>query len=117
MRKIEHVDKFSNDLKQLSKKYPNIGASVSDILKEISHRGLETTDNCIPGLRGHPVYKRRLRLGNKGKKGGARLIFYFTEDILIALLVYAKSSKEYVSPKEIEEALQSVKLPPRDLGK
>ena len=117
MHKIKHADKFTNDLKQLSKKHPDICDTVTGTLKEIAHRGLEKTDHCIPGLGGHPVYKRRLGLGNKGKKGGARLIFYFTKDILMALFVYAKGSKEDVSPKEIAEALQSVELPPQDLGK
>ena len=117
MRKIKRVDKFNKNLKQLSKNHPDIDASITGTLDDISRKGLEKTDNLIPGLGGHTVYKRRLGLGNKGKKGGVRLIFYFTEDILIALFVYAKGSKEDVPPKEIAEALQSVELPPQDLGK
>ena len=112
MREIKCVDKFTRDLKQLSKKHSDIDASVTDTLNKIAHGGLEKADHLIPGLDGYPVYKRRLGLGNKGKRGGARLIFYFTEEILIALFVFAKSSIEDVSPKEISEALQSAGLLP-----
>ena len=114
MRKIKRVDKFNRDLRKLSKKHPDINASITGALDEISRKGLENTDNLIPGLGGRPVYKRRLKLGNKGKQAGVRLIFYFTESILIALFVYAKGSKENVPPREIAEALKSVELPPQD---
>lgn len=58
-----------------------------------------TVGDIIPGTGG--VRKVRYRAPGRGKRGGARVIyFYFDDDHpLTALAVYAKSEREDLSPK------------------
>lgn len=54
----------------------------------------------IPGTNG--VRKVRFASSGRGKRGGARVIYYFLDDTmpLYALLAYAKNVKDDMSPAE-----------------
>lgn len=54
----------------------------------------------IPGTNG--VRKMRFASSGRGKRGGARVIYYFLDDTmpLYALLVYAKNVRDDMSPDE-----------------
>ena len=54
----------------------------------------------IPGTNG--VRKVRFASSGRGKRGGARVIYYFLDDTmpLYALLAYAKNVKDDMSPEE-----------------
>lgn len=69
--------------------------------------------DVIPGTGG--VRKVRFAASGRGKRGGARVIYFFYDDTvpLIALLVYAKAAKTDLSPEasrlvsEIAAAIKS----------
>jgi mRNA-degrading endonuclease RelE of RelBE toxin-antitoxin system len=54
----------------------------------------------IPGTGG--IRKARASRGNRGKSGGARIVFYFwqLEDIIFLLGIYAKNDKEDLTMDE-----------------
>ena len=57
-----------------------------------------------------PVYKRRLPLDGKGKRGGARLIYYCDGERIVLLAIYAKSAREDIPTRAINEALSNAGL-------
>ncbi len=68
----------------------------------------------IQGLRG--VRKVRFRIGNRGKSGGGRAIYYaMTGDgVIVMIAAYAKAEKEELSPddrKAILRVLEELKKP------
>ena len=101
---------FTNSLKQLSKKYPELRNTVEDALKQYAATGAPRSSDKIPGLDGHPVFKERLRLRDKGQRGGARIIYFCDSDRVLALFLYVKASQTDVPTKEIREALKSARV-------
>lgn len=63
----------------------------------------------IPGLGGAPVYKVRLPLGDKGRRGGARLIYYCASDLVLAMYAYAKSDIADIPVNQIRDALSPLR--------
>lgn len=57
-----------------------------------------TAGDLVPG--GAGVRKVRIPASGRGKRGGARVIYYFHDDRipLYALMIYAKNQKEDLSP-------------------
>ena len=47
----------------------------------------------IPGLKGRPVFKKRMKYGNLSKRNGPRVIYYYDDNFLIALFIYLKSDR------------------------
>ena len=107
-RRITHTEAFESHLKHLSRKYPDFPGAVGKFLHEAAKRKVPIGDQ-IPGLGGEPVYKARLPLGSKGKRGGARLIYYCSPDRVVALYAYAKSDIKDIPVKQIREALLSLR--------
>lgn len=62
--------------------------------------GNPLTGDEIPGTGG--VRKVRFAASGRGKRGGARIIYYYLDDAmpLYALLAYAKNAKTDMSPSE-----------------
>ena len=106
LREIKRSDRFENDLKSVLKKHPDLGRPVSDAIEKIAASGTEPTDDRIGGVGKQPVFKRRLKLRNTGKRGGARLIFYCSEDLVVPLFLYLKTNKSDILPAEITRALK-----------
>ncbi|HKY84594.1 MAG TPA: type II toxin-antitoxin system RelE/ParE family toxin [Anaerolineales bacterium] len=61
-----------------------------------------TLGPVIPGSGG--VRKVRWGLSGRGKRGGVRVIYYWaaTKDVLLMLLIYAKSEQEDLSPSQLK---------------
>jgi len=61
-----------------------------------------TLGPVIPGSGG--VRKVRWGLSGRGKGGGVRVIYYWaaTKDVLLMLLIYAKSEQENLSPSQLK---------------
>lgn len=76
-----------------------LGESEVDKLKNFLSLNPQSGD-IIPGLRG--VRKIRWKVHQKGKSGGARIIYFFynTNMPVFLLDIYGKSKKSDVSPKE-----------------
>ena len=56
------------------------------------------------------IRKARCGVGNRGKSGGARIIYYWavSDEKIIMLDIYAKNEKENLSPNEIQNLRRKV---------
>lgn len=106
-RRIERTDVFESNLKRLVRKHHNFARTVDEFLNEEAQRSVPSGMK-IPGLGGQPVYKVRLPLDGTGKRGGARLIYYCSTDLVLAMYAYAKSDAEDIPVKQIRDALSSL---------
>ena len=59
----------------------------------------------IPNLGGRPVFKERLKLGSKGTRAGARVIYYCDAERIDRLFVYSKADTSDIPTDEIRRAL------------
>ena len=89
--RIVRTLRYAQDIKRLK-------ASASDIdamEREIAAR--PESGALIQGLKG--VRKARFRIGNRGKSGGGRAIYYLViaGDAVVMMTAYAKSEKEELS--------------------
>lgn len=68
-----------------------------------------TCGDLIPGTGG--LRKVRIALGAKGKRGGARVIYYFyNEDVPVLLMaIYAKNEKADLSERDKRESVRYAK--------
>ena len=108
-RQIQRAPVFEKDLETLSRKYRELPDTVADQLNLIA-RSESPLGDRIPGIGGHPVYKLRIKCGNKGKRGGARLIYYCAEGLVLALFIYAKNDLSDVPSSAISSALTAAGL-------
>jgi hypothetical protein len=81
---------------------------ITDLLPDDSYRLLQDdlarhpqSGDLIPA--GGGIRKLRFALPGKGKRGGARLIYYWqtSKDKIYMLLVYAKAKKEGLEPEQV----------------
>ena len=104
IRRIERASIFAKSLRKLSRKYPKLPDTIEkDLVRFASAR--KPIGNKIPHLGGQPVFKERLPLGNRGKLGGVRIIYYCDDDLILALFLYAKSEQSDVPLEEINKVL------------
>lgn len=110
-RTIHRSDGFDKDLKKLCKKYRDLEGSLKVVLEAVA-----TSDappgKQIPGLNGAPVYKERVPCGNKGKRGGGRIIYHATPAEAHLLFVYVKNDVEDIPNKVLRDALADAGLLP-----
>ena len=111
IRELHHTPRFKKDLKTVSKKYKNLEPLVSDFFQEVCSNRRNVQGNRIPGAN-QPVFKSRVPLGDKGKRSGARVIYYCDTAKVVALFIYAKNDKEDIPMKEILTALKAFDLLP-----
>ncbi|MCA3312154.1 MAG: hypothetical protein ING24_05095 [Roseomonas sp.] len=87
-----------------------LGASSTDM------RRLETeiavnpqAGDVIPGLMG--LRKIRFALGNKGKRGGGRAVYFLmvSDDVAVMIFAYAKSAQEDLTTEQRKAALALLK--------
>lgn len=107
-RYIEKTTAFKNSLRRLSKKHPGLEQIVDEALNSYATDGPPL--DRIPGVGGHPVFKERRPLPNRGKRGGLRIISYCDEDRVVGLLLYAKGDRESVPNNVIKDALRNCGL-------
>jgi mRNA-degrading endonuclease RelE of RelBE toxin-antitoxin system len=77
---FEVAPEFEKSLKRLNKKYPSLKMDYLAFLKELENNpatGVEVFPNCRKA-------RISIKSKGKGKRGGARIIFYFeiVEDII-----------------------------------
>lgn len=106
-RRIERSRTFESNVRRLARKDRNFRRTVDEFLNDAARRGTPA-GLMIRGLDGAPVYKVRLPLGGAGKRSGARLIYYCSSDLVLAMYAYAKSNVEDMPVKQIREALASL---------
>jgi len=110
-RQTSTTPDFDKDLRRLGKKYHDIEQKVGDKLKALAASALPDGDRLI-GVQGQPVYKVRVACGNKGKSGGARLIYYYGDALVMGLIVFMKNDREDVPRQEVVAALKAAGLLP-----
>lgn len=109
-RELRLTTDFGKDLARLAKKYPEISNSVDGVLELCARRGPAPQSMKIPGLQGLPVFKERIPIGNRGKRAGARIIYYCDTDLVIALFLFTKNAKENIAATVIKGALAAAGL-------
>ena len=108
-RVIHRPPGFEKDVRALAKKYPAFKSDIDSVVDEIAAAD-KLPGDLIPGLDGAPVFKLRIPYGNRGKRGGARLIYYCAENLLIPMYLYAKADTENIATAVIREALKGAGL-------
>ena len=101
--KIVQTKRYLKDLKRL-------GATADDIDKlELDIANSPEAGDVIPGLEG--VRKIRFSIGNKGKRGGGRAIYFLmvSDELAVMLFAYAKSEKEDLTNDEKKAASKLIK--------
>ena len=65
--------------------------------------------DVIPGLMG--LRKIRFALGNKGKRGGGRAVYFLmvSDDVAVMIFAYAKSAQEDLTMEQRKAALALLK--------
>ena len=106
-RRVERTDAFKSNVERLARKHRDFVQTVDKFLDNAARRNVRDGMR-IPGLAGAPVYKVRLPLGGRGKRGGARLIYYCSPDLVLAMYAYAKSDAEDIPVKQIRDALSAL---------
>jgi mRNA-degrading endonuclease RelE of RelBE toxin-antitoxin system len=104
MLKIVPTPEFVKQVKKLAKSYKSISGDLESLKTELLQNprsGTELGNNCF-----------KIRLPNSsiptGKSGGFRIITYYIDNMGIVrlLLIYAKTQRESVSDREIQEVIQ-----------
>ena len=104
--KIEATKRFKKELKILAKKYKKIKVdykNLLDLLEKYPTSGAPLGNNC---------YKVRVPNSSipTGKSGGFRVITFIRveKEKVVLLTIYAKTEKENISEKEINEILEGI---------
>jgi len=100
---IVRTNRYRKDLKR-------IGATTAEVAGlEQSIAADPTVGDVIPGLGG--IRKVRFGLGTKGKRGGARAIYFLmvADDVAVMLFAYAKNEQEDLTKDQRKAALEIMK--------
>jgi hypothetical protein len=87
-----------------------LGASSTDMGRLEAEIALNPqAGDVIPGLMG--LRKIRFALGNKGKRGGGRAVYFLmvSEDVAVMIFAYAKSAQEDLTTEQRKAALALLK--------
>ena len=87
-----------------------LGASNTDMGRLEAEIALNPqVGDVIPGLMG--LRKIRFALGNKGKRGGGRAVYFLmvSDDVAIMIFAYAKSAQEDLTTEQRKAALALLK--------
>lgn len=101
--KIVRTKRYLKDIKR-------IGASDADISAlELAIASNPAAGDVIQGLGG--VRKIRFGMGNRGKRGGGRAIYFLmlSDDAALMLTAYAKNEKSDLSTEDRKALIQLVK--------
>ncbi|MFC1850392.1 type II toxin-antitoxin system RelE/ParE family toxin [candidate division CSSED10-310 bacterium] len=99
---------FEKSLKRLAKKYPSLKKIFQQALNE-----LETTPGIGDEIQGHQSFYK-VRYPNpdagKGKSGGFRLIYFWSEenDLIVLVNIYAKTQQQDVDWHMVKRALEEL---------
>jgi len=87
-----------------------LGASSTDMGRLEAEIALNPqAGDVIPGLMG--LRKIRFALGNKGKRGGGRAVYFLmvSDDVAVMIFAYAKSAQEDLTTEQRKAALALLK--------
>ena len=88
-RRLEYDITFDRGLKFLAKKDRELTNQVHQALKSRQVKGPDRSrDHLLRNFRGLPVFKTKVQAQGRGKRGGARVVYYCDNERLLALQVY-----------------------------
>lgn len=101
--RIVRTNRYLRDLKRLR-------ASAADVARLEQAISLDPTiGDVIPGLGG--IRKLRFGLGNQGKRGGGRAVYFLmlADDAALMIFAYAKNEQEDLTTEQRKAALALTK--------
>lgn len=105
VRVVKYTNEFKSELKKLSRKYPGIQQEIECTLDDLANNRIASGDK-IRNVRGNPVFKIRIRIGNMGKRKGGRIIYYKDDKELYALVLYPKNARVNIESEKIVRMLK-----------
>ena len=101
--RIVRTKRYSKDLRRLRLSEAEIAALEFAVAND------PLSGDVIPGLEG--LRKLRFAMGNRGKRGGGRAIYYLllSDDVAIMITAYAKSEQADLSPDQKRAVLQMIR--------
>jgi mRNA-degrading endonuclease RelE of RelBE toxin-antitoxin system len=101
---VKLTDAFERMLKRVAKQHPDVIDALRVVINSLEQSPTQGTPI------GKSCYKIRIPLGNKGKRGGGRLITYvLTQDLEVYLLaIYSKNSQATLRNQELEQLLKKL---------
>ena len=106
MREIRFTPPFQKRFKKLKKRYRHIKKDIQPLLMKLQEG--ELIGNQMTGV-SQTVFKARAKNSDipTGKSGGYRLIYQvINNQIVLLLVIYAKSDQTNVTSSEIEEIIK-----------
>lgn len=106
MKEIKFTEPFKRRFKKLKKRYRQIKQDIQPLINELEQGNL--IGNQITGV-SQIIYKARAKNSDipTGKSGGYRLIYQVVSgEIILLLIIYAKSDQTNISASEIEEIIK-----------
>lgn len=106
MKEIRFTLPFKRRLKKLAKRYRQISTDIQPILNQLQQGQL--IGNQISGV-SQVVFKARAKNSDipTGKSGGYRIIYQvFSGEIILLLIIYAKSDQVNITVSEIEQIIK-----------
>ncbi len=89
---------------------------ITALLGDEEYAGCQSRLAANPGLGalikgGGGIRKMRVAVGSRGKRGGARVIYYWAvrKDLILLLYAYAKSVSADLTPKQVAQLAKVVK--------
>ena len=108
MKEIKFTEPFKSRLKKLKKRYRQIKQDIQSLINELQEGKL--IGNQITGV-SQIIYKARAKNSDipTGKSGGYRLIYQVVSgEIILLLIIYAKSDQNNISASEIEKIVKEI---------
>lgn len=108
MKEIQFTEPFKSRLKKLKKRYGQIKQDIEPLINELQQGKL--IGNQITGV-SKIIYKARAKNSDipTGKSGGYRLIYQVVSgEIILLLIIYAKSDQNNISVSEIEKIVKEI---------
>ena len=94
---------------------------ITGLLSDEDYGAFQSRLAANPGLGarilgGGGIRKIRVALGSRGKRGGARVIYYWAvrKDLILMLFAYPKSESADLTPKQVAQLAKVVKEEFRD---
>ena len=105
-RRVGFAPQFTQDFKQLQKRYKQVGDDLRPLLDQLRHG--QTPGDQVTGT-GYPVYKVRIRNrdAKRGKSGGYRVVYYLeTAQQVVMITIYSKSDQSDIPTKVIRRIIK-----------
>jgi len=113
-RRLEHSTQFTKNLQSFAqRKDPELPKQVQQALKSRLEQGPAGNDRCLSGFQSLPLFKMRVQAQERGKRSGARVVYYCDHKLLFSLWTYLKSQQENMSEgdfTQITDILQAADL-------